>query len=101
MNRRDFMRLTATGVLAAGMPFVVRAADEIKAQKHVTAKDSRPNIVFVLGDDMGIDYGIGCYGSDRKGLTPNLDKLAAEGMRFERCFANVVCGPTRCQLMTG
>jgi arylsulfatase A len=88
------------GLVAAGMPLSIRA-EATGEPKGAPGKGSRPNIVFVLGDDMGIDYGIGCYGSDRKGLTPNLDKLAAEGMRFERCFANAICGPTRCQLMTG
>lgn len=100
MNRRDFMRLTGMGLMAAGMPLVIRA-EATGEPKGASGKGARPNIVFVLGDDMGIDYGIGCYGSDRKGLTPNLDKLAAEGLRFERCFANAICGPTRCQLMTG
>ncbi|MBM4030137.1 MAG: hypothetical protein FJ280_32785, partial [Planctomycetes bacterium] len=93
MNRRDFMRMTGLGMLAAGMPGGGLA-------KADSAASGKPNIIFVLGDDMGIDVGIGCY-SDRKGLTPNLDALAAGGVRFERCFATPICGPTRCLLMTG
>src|SRR5687767_3493466 len=62
---------------------------------------SRPNILLILADDYGID-GIGVYGSDRfKGKTPNLDALARAGIRFERCYATPVCGPSRCLLITG
>ncbi len=68
---------------------------------QISAADKRPNIVFILADDIGID-GIGCYGSDRcKELTPNIDQLAGSGLRFERCFATPLCGPSRCLLMTG
>jgi arylsulfatase A len=64
-------------------------------------KPARPNIVFILADDLGID-GLGCYGSDRfKVLTPNLDALAKSGLKFERCYAAPVCGPSRVLIMTG
>jgi arylsulfatase A len=59
----------------------------------------KPNIIFILADDYGLD-GVGCYGSD-KHKTPNIDKLAASGTRFETCYASPLCGPTRCLLMTG
>ncbi len=60
-----------------------------------------PNIVFILSDDLGID-GFGCYGSDRfKDKTPNIDALAAKGVRFERCYSMPTCNPSRCALMTG
>src|SRR5262245_14262830 len=60
----------------------------------------RPNIIFILADDLG--YGdLGCYGQT-KIKTPNLDKLAAEGMRFTDFYAgSTVCAPSRCALMTG
>jgi len=52
-----------------------------------TESAGRPNVVFILSDDHGLD-GVGCYGSDRrKGRTPNLDALAAGGIRFERCYS--------------
>lgn len=83
------------------MPLFGRA-EEPEARKDAPGKGARPNIVFVLADDMGIDSRIGCYGSGPKtSLTPNIDALAASGVRFERCFATPICGPTRCQLMTG
>ena len=59
----------------------------------------KPNIVFILSDDQGID-GVGCYGSDNF-KTPNIDKLAAGGIRFENAYCTPLCGPTRCLLTTG
>lgn len=60
----------------------------------------RPNIVFMLADDLG--YGeLGCYGQE-KILTPNVDRLAGEGMRFLQHYTGApVCAPARCSLMTG
>lgn len=59
-----------------------------------------PNIVFILADDLG--YGdLGCYGQKRI-QTPNIDRLAAEGVRFTDFYAgSTVCAPSRCVLMTG
>lgn len=59
----------------------------------------RPNILLILADDLGYE-GLSCYG----GLTyktPQLDRLAAEGIRFRYAFAQPLCTPTRMQLMTG
>ncbi len=59
-----------------------------------------PNIIFIMADDMG--YGdLGCYGQ-KVIKTPNIDQLAAEGMRFTQCYAGAtVCAPSRSALMTG
>ncbi len=61
---------------------------------------ARPNIVFILADDLG--YGdLGCYGQT-KIHTPRIDRMAAEGMRFTQLYSgNAVCAPSRCVLMTG
>jgi arylsulfatase A len=59
----------------------------------------KPNIIFILADDLGLD-GLSCYGSDVR-KTPNIDKLAASGTRFEQCYSAPLCGPSRCVLMTG
>ena len=60
----------------------------------------RPNIVFILADDLGWGE-LGCYGQE-KIPTPNIDRLAAEGMRFTCHYSGApVCAPSRCVLMTG
>ena len=60
---------------------------------------AKPNIIFVLVDDLGID-GVSCCGADRH-RTPHIDKLAESGLRFSTCYASPLCGPSRCLLMTG
>jgi len=61
---------------------------------------SRPNVVLIVADDLG--YGeLGCYGQT-KIATPNLDRLAAQGLRFTQFYAGApVCAPSRCVLLTG
>ncbi|MGA2498152.1 MAG: sulfatase-like hydrolase/transferase [Tepidisphaeraceae bacterium] len=63
------------------------------------APPGKPNIIFVLADDLGLD-GVSCYGAD-KHKTPHIDALAASGIRFETCYAAPLCGPSRCVLQTG
>ena len=65
----------------------------------VAADAKKPNIIFVLADDLGID-GVSCYGADNH-QTPHIDALAASGLRFSTCYAAPLCGPSRCLLMTG
>jgi len=64
------------------------------------ASAARPNIIYILLDDAG--YGdLSCYGQ-KKFATPNIDRLAQEGMQFTQHYAgSTVCAPTRCVLMTG
>lgn len=64
------------------------------------ANDNRPNIIFILADDMG--YGdLNCYGNDII-QTPNIDKLAEGGVRFTQSYAgSAVSSPSRCALLTG
>ncbi len=66
----------------------------------LAGQSNKPNIIFIMADDLG--YGdLGCYGQD-KIQTPNIDKLAMEGMRFTQAYAgSSVCAPSRCSLMTG
>ena len=63
-------------------------------------KTPKPNIIYIYADDLG--YGeLGCYGQ-KKIKTPNLDRLAKEGIRFTQHYASTpVCAPSRCMLMTG
>jgi arylsulfatase A len=79
VTRRDFIATAATPLLAAPA--------------------APPNIVFILCDDLGFGD-LACYGS--KLSTPNLDRLAAEGVRFTNfCSADPVCSPSRAALLTG
>lgn len=94
MNRREFVTsvgLGAAGTLLPGFNRVVRAG---------TRDRSRPNVVFILADDLGWGQ-VGCYGNGYY-ETPNIDRLAAEGMRFTDAYAACpVCSPTRASIMTG
>jgi arylsulfatase A-like enzyme len=84
VNRRQFLASAA----AAAAPL------------RLNASAARPNIILILADDLG--YGdLGCYGQTRI-HTPNLDRMAAEGIRFTSAYAgSTVCAPSRCSLMTG
>lgn len=66
---------------------------------ELEAADSRPNVLFIAVDDLRPI--LGCYGSD-VAKTPNIDKLADEGLLFERAYCQIaICGPSRASLMTG
>lgn len=79
---------------------LVCASIPAAAGEKKNAARRKPNIVFILADDLG--YGdLGCYGQ-KKIKTPNLDRMAAQGMRFTQAYAgSTVCAPSRCALMTG
>ena len=87
-----FPRLLVVGTLAATICFLPKASR--------SAGNARPNIVFILTDNQGA-WQLGCYGNpDFK--TPNIDRLARQGVRFTRAFANnAVCSPTRATYLTG
>lgn len=82
-------------LLCAGLLPATMAAEALAAEKS-----AMPNIIFILCDDMG--YGdLGCYGQ-RSIHTPNLDRMAREGMRFTQAYAgSPVSAPSRAALMTG
>jgi arylsulfatase A-like enzyme len=64
------------------------------------AADQRPNVLFIMTDDHAA-HAMSCYGS-RINQTPNLDRLARQGMRFTNCFCtNSICGPSRAVILTG
>ncbi len=67
--------------------------------KQPKSNPSKPNIIFILADDLGIG-GIGSYGADNY-KTPNIDKLAREGMQFNRAYTAPLCGPSRALILTG
>lgn len=86
-SRRRFMQSSLLSALALGLP------------SFGSAK-SKPNFVLILADDLG--YGdIGCYGN-QKNQTPNLDRMANDGIRFTDFHSNgPMCSPTRASLLTG
>lgn len=69
-----------------------------EAQAVIKLPAVRPNIVIIMADDMGYSD-IGCYGSEI--ATPNIDRLAARGLRFRNFYNNAKCCPSRASLLTG
>ncbi len=65
----------------------------------VSAQNKKPNIIFVLADDLGID-GISSYGADLF-KTPEIDKLAKNGIRYTNAYTAPLCGPSRAMILTG
>lgn len=76
---------------------IVIACFALSLTSHLRAAE-KPNIVFILADDLGYSD-LGCYGGEIE--TPNLDKLAAGGLRFTQFYNTARCWPTRAALMTG
>lgn len=64
----------------------------------ILTKDTSPNILLIVADDLGY-ADLGCYGSDIH--TPNIDRLAQEGIRFSRFYTAPMCAPTRAMLLSG
>jgi len=91
ISRRRFLQNMAVGAVAISSPFNLKAAN---------TTDERPNIIFIMVDDLG--YGdLGCF-RQKKLQTPNIDRIAEEGIRFTNCYAgSTICAPSRSVLMTG
>ena len=94
-NRRDFIKMGA-GVAAATL--APGTATAFGSPAPHAAAGAKPNIIFILADDLGFSD-IGCYGSEV--ATPNLDKLAARGIRVNQFYNNPRCCPSRASIMTG
>ncbi len=77
--------------------FLLPALDLAAAPARLS--DSRPNIILIMTDDQG--YGDVAFHGNPKIRTPNMDRLAREGVRFENFHVNPVCSPTRASLLTG
>jgi arylsulfatase A-like enzyme len=104
-TRREFLRMMGITAASAGasslLPSCADTGQIIDSPVlEINLTGSRPNIIFILADDLG--YGdLGCYGQEQI-ATPNIDRMAAEGMRFTDHYAgSTVCAPSRCALMVG
>ncbi len=97
MNRRNFLKAAGIGIASLAMPGCAGGLQ--LGSRAESAK--KPNIVFIMADDMG--YGdLGCYNKKSKIPTPNMDRLAVEGMRFTDAHSpSAVCTPTRYGVLTG
>ncbi|MHC4679081.1 MAG: sulfatase-like hydrolase/transferase [Planctomycetota bacterium] len=91
-TRRDFIKAMGLGMAALVAPGCA-GSPQLCAKNY-----RRPNIVLIMADDMGYSD-IGCYGGEIN--TPNLDGLAAKGVRFTQFYNTARCCPTRASLMTG
>ena len=88
MNRLACLLIMCSATLATAQPAATRPADR-----------SRPNILFILTDDLGPEW-LSCYGGQEV-RTPNIDRLAEQGTLFRNCWATPLCTPTRMTLLTG
>lgn len=82
--------------LFLGVSLISQAQKKVKTTE--VKVDNRPNIILIMVDDMGYSD-LGIYGSEIN--TPNLDKLAKEGLRLREFYNNSICAPTRASLLTG
>lgn len=91
ISRRNFLGLTCGAAVFSFSKFI---------SPVMAGSGRKPNVVFILCDDLGY-ADVGCYGQ-KIIRTPNIDRMAAEGMRFTQHYSgSPVCAPSRCVLMTG
>ena len=97
LNRRDFLKIAGFGAASLAMPGCLSVSQQAAGSE---SGGRLPNFIIIFCDDLG--YGdIGCFGS-KKNRTPNIDRMAAEGMCFTSFYVTSgVCTPSRSSLMTG
>jgi arylsulfatase A-like enzyme len=92
-SRRKFLETTGMGIAALSLSPALASGKELLPKK-------KPNLVFVFSDQQSRDM-VGCYGNEDI-ITPNLDKFASQGIRFDHCVSSQpVCTPFRGMLLTG
>lgn len=92
VTRRHFLGQVAGAAAAASLPQILRGQSSVKTAR-------KPNVLFFMADDMRVE--LGCYHSRFGAQTPNLDALAAAGVRFDRNYCQYpICNPSRTSLLT-
>ena len=91
INRREFIKAASLGAAVLAAPGCLNAGQRPSGRK--------PNIILIMADDIGYEC-FGCYGG-KSYKTPVLDGLARTGMRFEHCYSQPLCTPSRVKIMTG
>ncbi len=101
MIARQFQHLSLSIITMVAFGGLAFPCDTLAAEPPASTAASNPNIIVILADDLG--YGdLGCYNPNSKIPTPNLDRLASEGMRFTDAHAGAAsCSPSRYALLTG
>ncbi len=95
-TRRDMLRTLGAGAATVALP----GCATLMRRSATANRDRPPNIIFIMTDDH-CTQAMSCYGS-RVNRTPNIDRLAKEGMRFDSCFCtNAICAPSRAVILTG
>lgn len=97
MNRRHFVKAAGLAVSGAMLGGLDRAG--AMSKPAAPKAGTRPNIVLIMADDMGYEA-LGCNGAAEY-KTPNLDAMAAGGIRFTNCYSQPLCTPSRVKIMTG
>ncbi|MEM9723454.1 MAG: sulfatase-like hydrolase/transferase, partial [Bacteroidota bacterium] len=92
--KSTYATIPIIGVMLLGLAFACTAPEKAKTLRST----QRPNIVLIMGDDIGYSD-LGCYGAEIQ--TPNLDRLAYGGIRFRQFYNMAKCNPTRSSLITG
>lgn len=95
INRREFIKAVSLGAAVLTAPGCASHSEGLAAK---TTMD-KPNIILIMADDLGYEC-LGCYGSTSY-RTPFLDQLAGAGIRFEHCYSQPLCTPSRVKIMTG
>jgi len=93
MERREFLKVVGGGMVSLAMPGCMSISKRVRIKRP-------PNILLIVSDDQGYSD-LGCYGSTQV-KTPNLDQLAAEGVRLTNFYVTwPACTPSRGSLLTG
>ncbi|MFW5758995.1 MAG: sulfatase-like hydrolase/transferase [Bacteroidota bacterium] len=101
MQIKDYI-MTGKTIIGLGLLMTISAWNNPQGKKENTTNiddQKKPNVILIMADDMGYEC-LGTYGSAEY-QTPNLDKMAEEGVKFQHCYSQPLCTPSRVKIMTG